>query len=118
MHLPLELCKRLGNKLGDLGFVHCFLKFFFSDEIHKEFPDAKLRIFYGRETWGNWSVEKMNQISQRIDQLKSKGVSEEGMVGHLKLAEALKNAGILLYPCQTYSETFCIAVVVNFFQKY
>lgn len=36
------------------------------------------------------------------------------MVGHLKLAEALKNASILLYPCQTFAETFCIAVSIDF----
>lgn len=81
------------------------------DDIHKEFPQATLRIFYGDETWGNWSPEKLGRIKTRINELKSKGVTNEGMVGHLELAKALKRASILLYPCQTFAETFCIAVL-------
>lgn len=80
------------------------------DDIHKEFPDATLEIYYGNETWSNWSPEKVKQIEKRIKDLECKGVTNVGMVGHLKLAEALKNASILLYPCQTYSETWCLAV--------
>lgn len=43
------------------------------DDIHKEFPHATLRIFYGDETWGNWTPTKLLQVKQRMRQLEYKG---------------------------------------------
>ena len=80
-------------------------------EIYQKFPQAELDIYYGRETYGTLSDDKMQWIIKKLDEYKSLGVRECGRVGHQALANAMQETSILLYPCTCYAETFCITVV-------
>lgn len=79
--------------------------------IRNEYKEATLDIYYGRNTWGVLNEEQTKAVVKKIEDLKDAGVKEYGMVSHSKLAEALKNKSLLLYPSNTTSETFCISVV-------
>lgn len=74
-------------------------------------PYAKLKIFYGRETWGQLTGEEFYQITDRIRELAILGVEERGKIGHQELAREMKKGSILAYPCTTLAETFCITAI-------
>ena len=79
--------------------------------IRKEFPLATLDIYYGRETWGILSQERMNKLVAIIESYKTMGVTERGKVGHIALANAMQNTSVWCYPCTDPGETFCITAV-------
>jgi glycosyltransferase involved in cell wall biosynthesis len=80
-------------------------------DVLKQFPEATLDVYYGRQTWGALSEQGMQQIDQKFKELADKGVTERGKVGHVELAEAMQTASVLAYPCDSWAETFCITVV-------
>lgn len=80
-------------------------------KIREEFPQATLDVYYGRETWGTMSDEQMKFVLDKFEEYAGIGVTERGKVGHLQLAEAMKNTSVLAYPCLCYGETFCITAV-------
>lgn len=80
-------------------------------DIYAEFPQATLDIYYGRQTWGQLSKEKMAEIDTLIKNYEKKGVKEHGIVGHQVLADAMQTTSILAYPCISSGETFCITVL-------
>lgn len=79
--------------------------------VHERYKDATLSIYYGRETWGTCSQEDMNDMVACIEKYKTIGVLECGKVGHVELANAMKNTSIWAYPCITDAETFCITAI-------
>jgi glycosyltransferase involved in cell wall biosynthesis len=78
--------------------------------IKAAYPKATLDIYYGRETWGTLPKNQMDQLLFRIKSLEAFGVTEKGKVGHVALAEAMKDISIWAYPC-IYKETFCITAI-------
>jgi glycosyltransferase involved in cell wall biosynthesis len=80
-------------------------------DVRRDFPEATLDIYYGRETWGTMSAEALASLVKHIEVLASEGVTEKGQVGHAQLAAAFRGASVLGYPCITDSETFCITAV-------
>lgn len=78
--------------------------------VRRTYPRATLDIYYGRETFGGLSLPEMDQLLFRIKSLESSGVTEKGKVGHLVLAEAMKDISIWAYPCIDI-ETFCITAI-------
>jgi glycosyltransferase involved in cell wall biosynthesis len=78
--------------------------------IKEKFPLATLDIYYGLRNWGNISLEEEQSIRNRIQFLKSFGVTDHGLVGHVELATAFSNASLWTYPC-THHETFCITAI-------
>jgi len=81
--------------------------------IKDKFPLATLDIYYGRDTWGLLSPDKLASLVKMIEEYSSLGVRERGMVGHEQLAQAMKETSIWAYPCNDYgiAETFCITAV-------
>lgn len=80
-------------------------------EVKKVFPQATLDIYYGREVWGQLSVNDMNDLIKKIESYRVLGVNERGKVGHEELAEAFCSTSLWTYPCVTGAETFCITAV-------
>ena len=83
----------------------------FWPQIHEQFPEATLDIYYGRETWGTMSKENFEFAISKIEEYSSLGVRENGKVGHQELANAMERISIWAYPCIEYGETFCITAV-------
>lgn len=79
------------------------------DDICESIPDVELHIYYGRETWGTMSQEKLDLIVLEIQ--KYKNIYEYGMISHSKLHEAMRELSIWAYPCINESETFCITAI-------
>lgn len=81
--------------------------------IRERFPEATLDICYGRETWGTMSERQMTFVINRIQEYKSSGVTEHGMIGHAALAQIMQRCSIWAYPCHQIGacETFCITAV-------
>lgn len=80
-------------------------------EIRVEYPTATLDIYYGRQTWGNLSNDEMAKLTDKIEYLRDRGVTERGKVGHQELARIFASSSILAYPCISPAETFCITAV-------
>jgi glycosyltransferase involved in cell wall biosynthesis len=78
--------------------------------IKKKFPQATLDIYYGLRNWGVMSVQEEQFIRDRIQTLKTSGVTDHGQVGHEELTIAFSKASLWTYPC-TYPETFCITAI-------
>lgn len=79
--------------------------------IKKLFPKATLSICYGRQTWNLMTPQKLSKLVKKIEDYESLGVTEHGKIGHLELAEIMKNTSIWAYPCTDAGETFCITAV-------
>lgn len=79
-------------------------------EVKKEFPQATLDIYYGRQGFGILSEEKAEKIIRAIESQSHLGVSEKGMVGHQELNNAYAEASFWTYPC-TDVEVFCISAL-------
>jgi len=77
-------------------------------DIRKAVPKATLDIYYGRETYNTLDKTSLNEMIKLIESYKSLGVTEKGKVGHEELAKAMCQASVWTYPCNNYSETFCI----------
>lgn len=80
-------------------------------DIKKEFPEAILNICYGRETWGTMKPERVKWLGDLLDNSKDDGIIDHGKIGHIELAEMMKNTSIWAYPCHVYSETYCITAI-------
>lgn len=80
-------------------------------EIKKNYPKCTLNVFYGRETWGILSDEKLAEIVSLIKQYENMGVKEKGKVDHITLANEMSETSMLVYPCNCRTETFCITAV-------
>jgi glycosyltransferase involved in cell wall biosynthesis len=80
-------------------------------DVRREYPQATLDIYYGRETWGILKQDQLDEIVAMIVKLKNQGVREKGKIGHKALAEAFQRHSLLTYPCSDLSETYCITVV-------
>lgn len=78
--------------------------------IKERFPMATLDIYYGLRNWGNMPLEEEQFIRDRIQSLKTFGVTDHGKVGHIELATAFSNTSLWTYPC-TCQETFCITAI-------
>lgn len=79
-------------------------------EIHKEFPEATLSIYYGRPSWTGWNETTWGYFDKKLGELKNMGVKEWGIVGHLELAQKFMETSIWAYPC-CVEETYCITAV-------
>ncbi len=80
-------------------------------DVRRQFPKATLDICYGREHWGTLTEPQLNQITTLIKEFQPLGVIEHGKVGHLELAQIMKNTSVFAYPCTCPGETFCITAV-------
>jgi|SRR5579872_6359074 len=82
-------------------------------QVKKSVPQASLAIYYGRETWGCISQERMSWIIKKIEEYEKKyNVKEIGKVGHIELAQALLKTSVWTYPCASHcNETFCISAL-------
>lgn len=81
------------------------------DKIYKENPKASLDIYYGWESYdGKNTLEWIDRMKKRIDELKDMGVKEHGKVSHEELANAFCRSGFWLYPTN-FIETFCITAL-------
>lgn len=79
------------------------------EQVIATHPDARLHIYYGRESFGQCSPEEMAAIVAKITSLTAYGVEEKGRVSHETLAKAMSGASIIVntskYP-ETYGITF------------
>lgn len=80
-------------------------------DVWRQFPKATLDIYYGREHWGTMPEAQLDQITKMIKEFRPIGVVEHGKVGHLELAQSMKNTSVFAYPCICPGETFCITAV-------
>ncbi|MBA3722482.1 MAG: glycosyltransferase [Parachlamydiaceae bacterium] len=78
--------------------------------IKEQFTRATLDIYYGWQSWGILSPEKVIKMQKQVKALKSLDVHEHGVVGHESLHRAYENASFWTYPC-TGIETFCISAL-------
>lgn len=79
-------------------------------EVKKNYSKATLDIYYGWQTWGLLSLEKINEMKSKISQLENLGVKEHGLVSHQELNKAYEKASLWTYPCIA-PETFCITAI-------
>ena len=80
-------------------------------DIKITYPQATLDIYYGRNTYGTLRDDQLKSITDKIAELSDLNVYERGLVGHRELAKAMCNTSLWLYPCNNYSETFCITAI-------
>ena len=80
-------------------------------KIRRQFPQATLDIYYGRETWNTMADWKLAKLITTIDNYQDLGVVERGKVGHEQLAQAMQQTSVWCYPCIDSGETFCITAV-------
>jgi glycosyltransferase involved in cell wall biosynthesis len=80
------------------------------NEIHDNFPEATLDIYYGWEHWGLLTEQQVTSMKDKIKELESKGVKEHGKIGHIELAERMAKTSLWTYPCTAF-ETFCITAI-------
>lgn len=80
-------------------------------DIKIRYPQATLKIYYGRNTYGTLRDDQLRSITDKISELSDLDVFEKGCIGHKELAKEMCNTSIWLYPCNNYSETFCITAV-------
>lgn len=78
--------------------------------VKKNFPKAKLDIYYGWQHWGQLSTEKEKKMRRQVVELQPLDVYEHGLVGHEELDRAYEAASFWTYPC-TSPETFCITAL-------
>ena len=76
-------------------------------DIRREFPTATLDIYYGRETWGILTKEKLSELIEKIESLKLQGVNEMGRVSHRLLFERMHKASVLVN-ISRFEETYGI----------
>lgn len=82
-------------------------------DIHKEVPDAKLRIFYG---WNLFDVgykdnpERMAWKAKMNELMKQPGITELGRIGHAAVQKEYESAGIWAYPTH-FGEISCITAM-------
>lgn len=79
-------------------------------EVKNNYLEATLDIYYGWQTWGLLSDNKISEMKKKLDDLKNMDVNEHGMVSHQELNEAYRNASLWTYPCIA-PETFCITAI-------
>lgn len=80
--------------------------------IYSHNKKAELYIYYGDQTYGLLTSERLNRLKWGIENLKDMGVTLVGAVGHERLAEDLTHEiSSVLYPNPTLTETFCISIV-------
>src|SRR4029077_5712386 len=70
-------------------------------------PEAKLHIYYGRETFGQLKDHELKSLVIKIEALVNSGVVEKGRVSHDELAKALNKASLLCAESQ-FNETYGI----------
>jgi len=79
--------------------------------IFKTVPQAKLFIYYGRQTWGLMNEAEMAELVKKITALKPFGVTEmcvEGALPHKELLKEFEKMSVFCYPYIGESETFSI----------
>jgi glycosyltransferase involved in cell wall biosynthesis len=77
-------------------------------DILKEYPKAKLDVYFGKNTYGCMPESDVEKLCSRMKELK---IEEHGMVGHDELYSAMKSSSLWVYPYTGTSETFCIIAV-------
>jgi len=87
------------------------------DDVHAACPEATLDIYYGfTKVYDSMyhnnprMLEFKEKIMSRIEELKDKGVTYHGRVGHLELAEAMCRCGVWAYPTD-FPEISCITAM-------
>lgn len=79
--------------------------------IKRQYPEATLDIFYGRQNYANLRPDQLESLVEKIESLSHLDVRERGRIGHKELANEMCNLSIWLYPCSNYTETFCITAI-------
>ena len=94
--------------------LECLLKMW--PEVVKQVPDATLDIYYGWDTFDKVHAKNPEQMrwrfkmTQLINSLADKGVTEHGRVSHKELAKAMKNIKVWAYPTE-FTEIHCITAL-------
>lgn len=76
--------------------------------IKKRFPEATLKVCYGRNTWYPMMEEYIEHL---VKQMEDQGVEELGCLGHEELAEVMQTTSVWAYPMWNYTEVFCINAI-------
>jgi glycosyltransferase involved in cell wall biosynthesis len=81
-------------------------------EIRREFPDARLHVYYEMEKWIAGCQGLITEVGQRVrytmrrlQALNGHGVIVEGAVSPLAVADALLQSDFFLYPCDPVAPT-------------
>ena len=82
------------------------------NDIYPKVPDAKLNLFTGLKTYGDFGKKKLKRVLpvlQRAKKLKNKGVILNKPVKRQELVKYLKASRLFLYQ-GSINETFCMSV--------
>lgn len=80
------------------------------DRVVKEFPEAKLHVYYGIEHLDKWGHTELKNRLRKMMDVRSGYVVYHGWTDQKKLAEELRTASVWLHPCD-FVETSCITAM-------
>ena len=78
-------------------------------DVLREVPDAKLRVGYGRQTWGLLEEKEIDKLEMKIKEM---NVTMLGMLPYQRMLEELEKESVIAYCCHDHpGETFSIVMV-------
>lgn len=80
-------------------------------KIVEAYPEATLKVGYGRQTWGILTEDDTNRIERMMTDLPS--VESVGMLPYKEMTQLIEESSFLLFPCHLKAETFSIISAIS-----